>query len=150
MTMTFLDKYKVETLTLPPKALRDKLSAEESVRAKVKEAIAAQRDFLRLRKEGRNVELRKYGKVIKPRFFWIEVDGVMYFTPRFGNEFIFGGNSGVMLADEQSLVSALGDFEAAVDRGEFDDRLKEIAGSRKGRGLGKAGRKPGTKSIKTQ
>lgn len=148
--MTFLDKYKIEALTIPPKAMRDKLSAEASVRQKIKEAIAAQRDFLRLRKEGRSVELRKYGKVIKPRFFWIEVDGIMYFTPRFGNEFIFGGNSGVMLPDEAALVSALNDFEAAVDRGEFDDRLKEIAGARKGRGLGKAGRKPGVKSIKTQ
>jgi|GEM_PF-2494651 hypothetical protein len=148
--MSFLDKYKVEALTIPPKGLRDKLNAEDTIRAKIKEAIAAQRDFLRLRKEGRSVELRKYGKVIKPRFFWIEVDGVMYFTPRFGNDFIFGGNSGVMLEDEKALHAALNDFEAAVDRGEFDERLKEIAGSRKGRGLGKAGRKPGSKSIKTQ
>jgi hypothetical protein len=74
----------------------------------------------------------------------------MYFTPRFGNDFIFGGNSGVMLEDEKALHAALNDFEAEVDRGEFDERLKEIAGSRKGRGLGKAGRKPGSKSIKTQ
>ena len=148
--MSFLDKYKVEALTIPPKGLRDKLNAEDTIRAKIKEAIAAQRDFLRLRKEGRSVELRKYGKVINPRFFWIEVDGVMYFTPRFGNDFIFGGNSVVMLEDEKALHAALNDFEAAVDRGEFDERLKEIAGSRKGRGLGKAGRKPGSKSIKTQ
>jgi hypothetical protein len=71
-----------------------------------------------------------------PRLFWQEVLGGYLFTPRFGNDFLFGKNRGVHCASYQELRVLITDFRAAVTNGEFDDSISEISSSRKGRGVG--------------
>lgn len=72
----------------------------------------------------------------KPRLFWQEALGGYLFTPRFGNDFMFGKNRGVHCTSYEQLRVLMTDFRTAVTNSEFDDRIKEIASSRKGRGAG--------------
>lgn len=65
----------------------------------------------------------------RPSQFWREVSGQLYFTPRFGNEFLFGPNGGVAAADFPALGGLVEDFAGAVSAGEFDEELLRIASS---------------------
>ena len=134
---TFLSKYEVkEAQKLTNKLSVSKLSPEETNRQKLSNAIAQQIKFIEALEGGRSVSVSKGDKDQMPRLFWSEIVEGFFFTPRFGNEFIFGKDRGISAKSWSELKSLLSDFGEAIGRGEFDERLTEISDMRKGRGAG--------------
>jgi hypothetical protein len=86
--------------------------------------------------KGNELIVKKGDKVQTPRLFWQDALGGFLFTPRFGNDFLFGKDRGISCSSFQELQNLLIDFKKAVENDEFQDRIAEIASTRKGRGAG--------------
>ena len=132
----FLEKYNIIQSSKILKRIDNTLSAEEKNRLKLIGAIDTQLNFIDHNLEGDISFQNEKDKKQKLRLFWQDTLGGFLFTPRFGNDFLFGKDRGVRCATFEELRGLLEDFKIAVGHGEFDDRIKEIADSRKGRGAG--------------
>jgi len=134
---SFLEKYQITENRRPVgKMAARQMSPEEQSRNKMSLAVAEQLEFAAAQASGRDIGIRKGDKVKMPRLFWSDVPGGYFFTPRFGNDFIFGKDKGISASSLDDVKGLLKDFGDAVERGEFDARLTEIASTRKGRGAG--------------
>lgn len=130
---SFLDKHRVEGIPAAVKASRTAKGPDEVLRDKLLGALKQQSVLISAAAAG---EALPADGGRRPRLFWRDVSGQLYFTPRFGNEFLFGLNGGVAAADFPALGELIEDFARAVSAGEFDDQLLRIASTRKGRGKG--------------
>ena len=132
----FLEKYSVID---NKKAILRKISdltPEEKNRNKLLNAIDDQLKYIDELSNGHDITLTHNDKSQKPRLFWQDTLGGFLFTPRFGNDFLFGKDRGISCSSYAELSVLLNDFKKAVANSEFDDRISEIATARKGRGAG--------------
>ena len=132
----FLEKYSVID---NKKAILRKISdltPEEKNRNKLLNAIDDQLKYIDELSNGHDITLTHNDKSQKPRLFWQDTLGGFLFTPRFGNDFLFGKDRGISCSSYAELSVLLNDFKKAVANSEFDDRISEIAIVRKGRGAG--------------
>ncbi len=134
MAKSFLERHRVEGIPVATKASRIAKSPVELLREKLVGALRAQSVLISVVAAGD--PLPTVGGR-RPRQFWREASGKLYFTPRFGNEFLFGPDGGVPAPDFSALAVLAEDFAGAVTAGEFDAELLRIASSRKGRGKGR-------------
>ena len=135
--MGFTSKYTIAPLpktTRVPRA--PKLAPEQRARKRLADALKVQIDFVAAERAGREFTVTRNGKSIKPRAFWLTTANGIAFTPRYGNDFLFENGQGVLVADLAALSSVMADFAAAVESGEFDARMVEIASARVGKGAG--------------
>ena len=100
------------------------------------DAISDQLLYLEKLSNGQDLQVQKGDKTQTPRLFWQDSLGGFLFTPRFGNDFLFGKDRGISCSSYQELQNLLIDFKKAVENDEFQDRIAEIASTRKGRGAG--------------
>lgn len=133
--MAFADKYKVQPLPMVSRAsTRAPVSPQERARVKLLVALKVQHELLAAELKGETFMVTRMGKQMAPRAFWQSTAVGVAFTPRFGNQFLFEKAQGVLVGDLTALPQVLMDFEAAVQSGEFDAQLMEIAASRGSRG----------------
>jgi len=132
----FFDKYQLTEAKKSSTRVVSHLSPQERVREKLIQAVDEQLALLDLITRGQDISTRKGDKLKKPRLFWADVPGGFFFTPRFGNDFIFEKGSGIFARSPDELKALLIDFQTAVSNSEFDSRATEIASTRKGRGAG--------------
>lgn len=131
----FFDKYNVVENVKSSGRNNVEMTPEEHNRFKLIQSIDQQLTVIDSLIGGSQRVITEEGSK-KPRLFWQEALGGYLFTPRFGNDFMFGINRGVHCTSYEQLRVLMTDFRAAVSNSEFDDRIKEIASSRKGRGAG--------------
>ena len=132
----FLEKYHIIENKKPPSRKVSYLTPEEKNRQKMIQSIDDQLNFLDKISSG-NVGSGIDGENSqKPRLFWQDIFGGFLFTPRFGNDFLFGKDRGVSCSSYEELRMLIVDFKDAVTKCEFDERISEIATARKGRGAG--------------
>lgn len=137
--MAFADKYKVQSLPVVTRgSLRAQLSPEERARAKLLAAIETQQEVLAAELKGKTYLIKRNGKQMAPRAFWLKTPTGVAFTPRFGNQFLFDKGQGVLVDELPALSQVLVDFEEAVKLGEFDAQITQIAQSRGSRGAAPA------------
>jgi hypothetical protein len=132
----FLQKYNVTEVIKGVKSTHNALSPEEKNKQKMLMAISEQLLFLQKLSNGHVLQVQKGGKIQTPRLFWQDSLGGFLFTPRFGNDFLFGKDRGISCSSYEELQNLLNDFQKAVENDEFQDRISEIASTRKGRGAG--------------
>ena len=132
----FLDRYDVVENKKTNKRNNSNLSPLEKNRLKMLQSIDDQLKYVADFAAGHSISAENMKVSQKPRLFWQDTLGGYLFTPRFGNDFLFGKDRGVQCHSYDELRSLLEDFKSAVTNGEFDERITEIASTRKGRGAG--------------
>ena len=132
----FLEKYSVVDNKKAISRKMSDLTPEEKNRHKLLSAIDDQLKYIHELSNGHDITLTHNDKSQKPRLFWQDTLGGFLFTPRFGNDFLFGKDRGISCSSYDQLSVLLNDFKTAVANSEFDDRISEIASARKGRGAG--------------
>ena len=132
----FLQKYNVTEAIKGLKRKNNTLTPEEKNKQKLLDAISDQLLYLEKLSNGHVLQVQKGDKTQSPRLFWQDSLGGFLFTPRFGNDFLFGKDRGISCSSYQELQNLLNDFKKAVENGEFDEKISEIASARKGRGAG--------------
>jgi hypothetical protein len=132
----FIEKYSVSENKKTSGRSNVDVTPEEKNRNKMLLSIDEQLNYVNDLSVGKDITLIIGEKSKKPRLFWQDVLGGFLFSPRFGNDFIFGKDRGVHCSSYDELVTLLNDFKSAVVNLEFDDRLSEISNTRKGRGAG--------------
>lgn len=127
--MSFSEKYTVTKLAKSaPKAAPRPPTREERLRKKMQEALSVQAEALAAQIAGAEPPA-----ATKKRGFWSKAPGGIAFTPMFENEWIFDRGAGVVVRSLDALADLMKDFSAAIDAGEFDVRLVEIADLRRAR-----------------
>jgi hypothetical protein len=132
----FFEKYNVVNSSKIITKSSNISTPEERNRAKMINLINDQLVFLDNIICGQEISITEGQKSQKPRLFWQDVRGGFLFTPRFGNDFLFGKDRGISCSTHDELKTLIGDFRSAVENSEFDERINEIASARKGRGAG--------------
>jgi hypothetical protein len=132
----FLDKYSVVEGKKSILRKNNVLTPEEKNKQKLLDAISDQLLYLEKLSNGHDLKVQKGDKTQTPRLFWQDSLGGFLFTPRFGNDFLFGKDRGISCSSYQELQNLFIDFKKAVENDEFQDRIAEIASTRKGRGAG--------------
>ena len=132
----FFDKYNVVENVKSTLRNNVDLTPEEKNRQKLVLAIEHQLHLIDQLIDNNEIVSSSVDSKKKTRVFWQETLGGYLFTPRFGNDFLFGKNRGVHCTSYQELRALLTDFRVAVTNGEFDASISEISSSRKGRGIG--------------
>ena len=132
----FLKKKKRTKKTKQKKTKSKQTNKEEKNKQKLLDAISDQLLYLEKLSNGHVLQVQKGDKTQSPRLFWQDSLGGFLFTPRFGNDFLFGKDRGISCSSYQELQNLLNDFKKAVENGEFDEKISEIASARKGRGAG--------------
>ena len=132
----FLEKYNIIENAKVASRKVNNLTPEEKNRLKMIQSIDDQLNFLDKISSGQDVSSSGDEKIQKPRLFWQDTLGGFLFTPRFGNDFLFGKDRGVSCSSYDELRALIQDFKTAVSNCEFDERITEIASARKGRGAG--------------
>jgi hypothetical protein len=132
----FLDKYSVVEGKKSIIRKNNILTPEEKNKQKLLDVISNQLLYIEKLSNGHDLQVKKGDKTQIPRLFWQDSLGGFLFTPRFGNDFLFGKDRGISCSSYQELQNLLIDFKKAVENDEFQDRIAEIASTRKGRGAG--------------
>jgi len=132
----FLDKYSVVEGNKSIIRKNNILTPEEKNKQKLLDVISNQLLYIEKLSNGHDLQVKKGDKTQIPRLFWQDSLGGFLFTPRFGNDFLFGKDRGISCSSYQELQNLLIDFKKAVENDEFQDRIAEIASTRKGRGAG--------------
>ena len=102
----FLEKYSVID---NKKAILRKISdltPEEKNRNKLLNAIDDQLKYIDELSNGHDITLTHNDKSQKPRLFWQDTLGGFLFTPRFGNDFLFGKDRGISCSSYAELSVA--------------------------------------------
>ena len=132
----FLDKYNVVEGKKSIIRKNNILTPDEKNKQKLLDAISDQFLYLEKLSNGQDLQVQKGDKTQTPRLFWQDALGGFLFTPRFGNDFLFGEDRGISCSSYQELQNLLIDFKKAIENDEFRERIAEIASTRKGRGAG--------------